>query len=51
MTSDNEEEYKNETLKKEGEKAVTRLILLGAIALLLTVIVIGFLLRNSMVYK
>lgn len=36
-----------EELKKRKEKAVTRLILLGALALLLTVIIIGYLLRTT----
>jgi hypothetical protein len=51
MTEGKDEEYKSKKLRKEGEKAINRLILLGAIVLLLTVIIIGFLIRNSMTYK
>lgn len=51
MTDEEDEEYKSEKLKKEGEKAINRLILLGAIALLLIVIIIGFLIHNTVTYK
>lgn len=51
MIDSEDEEYNGEKLRKEGERAVTRLILLGAIVLLLTVIIIGFLIRNSTTYK
>lgn len=42
-----DEEDVGEKLKKEGERRVTRLIILGAIALLMTVIIIGFLIRTT----
>jgi amino acid permease len=40
----------SEKLKKESEKAITRLILLGAIILFLIVIIIGLLLHYSPKY-
>jgi cell division septal protein FtsQ len=51
MTYQEDDEFKSEKLKKESERAITRLILLGAIVLLLIVIIIGFLIRNSLSYK
>jgi hypothetical protein len=51
MTDQEDKEHEMEKLKKKSEKAVNKLILLGAIALILTVIIIGFLIRSSMTYK
>jgi hypothetical protein len=46
-----DDELERERLKRESERKITRLILLGAIVLLLTVIIIGFLIRNPITYK
>lgn len=51
MIDEEDKEQKSEKLRKEGEKSVNRLILVGAIVLLLTVIIIGFLIHNSITYK
>jgi|WetSurMetagenome_2_1015567.scaffolds.fasta_scaffold253074_1 hypothetical protein len=49
--TDQDDELENERLKKDSERKITKLILLGAIVLLLTVIIIGFLIRNPITYK
>jgi hypothetical protein len=43
---DQDDELESEKLKKETERSITKLILLGAIVLLLTVLIIGFLIRT-----
>lgn len=49
--TDQDGELESEKLKKDSDRGITKLILLGAIVLLLTVIIIGFLIRNPITNK
>jgi hypothetical protein len=47
MTDYENDEYKSQELKKKTERTIARLIILGAISLLLIVIIIGIIIHNS----